>query len=285
MSFVHDLLTYLLFFIFSAREAETIIGVELPHLSEVRTILLQRGGQASELEVLRQEDIMVIKSNKPVMIVYLTRSFVPKDTKGDTSMTIIPAVEQYVPFAQYRGVKTASSKRKLSHVAMVVCESEQRQNIAITSSSEEHSPVTEWQEIGETGFSYAIVHLHRLQTYTFQSATPSDTAANFGLWFIGYMAYEGYGHPAGFNFHIPEDKPPMMDSTKGPLAFIKSLQEDGRNFVDDVEPTEPPAYPSDASIPPKVEKIVAVTAAISVVAIVVVFKVIGCFYTLRESKV
>ena len=55
--------------------------------------------------------------------------------------------------------------------------------------------------------------------------------------------------------------------------------------MEGVGTTAPPFDPEDATIPPRIEKIVAVVAAVSVVSIVVIFKVVGCFYTLRESKV
>lgn len=273
------------YFIFTAKEPNTIIGIEIPHLGEVRTILLQRAGQTSEFELNSQEEVMVLQANKPILVAYFTRSYLAKHTRGDSSMTLIPAVEQYIASARYQAVTTGSPKRNLNHRAILVCLNAHRQHIAISSSSHHKIQEAEWKEVGRTGFSYAILPLRREDIFMFQSAKPDNAAVRFGLWFIGYMPYEGYGHPGGFSF--PETDGLLLEpATKSAMHFAVTLDPDGKDFMPQILPTtEGFRDPNDSTIPPKVEKIIAITAAVMVVAIVMIFKIIGCFYTLKESKV
>ena len=168
-----------------------------------------------------------IVSDKPIQIVQFTRSRRPGGNSRDSSMIIVPAIEQYA--TEYVFQTPTSTRRPYMNHLIIIAPADKISGFRLTSTQAD-SPVSNqaWQNVPGTNPPMVFTSI-RITSGSYRvSHEPSDT--RFAAILYGFLSEESYALPLGFsletlnsqvfvrNHSVTEIKLPMI------ICFLQDKQ-------------------------------------------------------------
>lgn len=146
--------------------------------------------------LLASDTIHFIQANKAIQVVQFGKSYFADDQVGDTTMLIIPSVDQYS--SEYRfSTPDASDAAFSNNFAMVVLEEADLNDLFLDGDGVSDLEEVEWTDV--PGSDPLLVATTISVDKGTHYITHDDPEVTFGVTLFGYTDDESYSMPAGMN--------------------------------------------------------------------------------------